>query len=150
MMASGLSRSGAGEKGAALIEFAFILPVLLLLFLGIFEFGMLFQRYEVLTNAVREGARLRSLGDANYQTQDVIDRVNSYLAASGVPGAAAVTVTPETIPTETGGPTIPGVRVTATYTHNYMFLSLLLSSVQLQSSSVMRYEIPPAPSGGGS
>ena len=46
------------ERGAELIEFALTLPLLLLLVLGIIEFGFLFQEYEVVTNASREGARL--------------------------------------------------------------------------------------------
>ena len=49
------------ERGAELVEFALVLPLLLVLIGGIVDFGFLFQRYEVVTNAAREGARLRSL-----------------------------------------------------------------------------------------
>ena len=51
----------ASEDGAELIEFALVLPMLLLVVLGIAEFGFIFQRYEVLTNAAREGARIAVL-----------------------------------------------------------------------------------------
>jgi Flp pilus assembly protein TadG len=51
------------ETGAELIEFAFVLPLLLLVIVGIFDFGFLFQRYEVVTNAAREGARAAVLPD---------------------------------------------------------------------------------------
>ena len=53
----------ASERGAELIEFAFILPLLLFVVVGIIDFGFLFRDYEILTNAAREGARLRSLAD---------------------------------------------------------------------------------------
>lgn len=56
-----LTRSRArwsDESGAELIEFALALPLLLLVGLGVLDFGRLFQRYEVVTNAAREGARV--------------------------------------------------------------------------------------------
>jgi Flp pilus assembly protein TadG len=52
-----LSRSGSKTRGQALVEFALILPWLLLLFFGIIEFGRLILAYEELNNAAREGAR---------------------------------------------------------------------------------------------
>ena len=48
------------ERGAALLEVALTLPLLLLVAVGIFEFGRAYQTWQVLTNAAREGARLRS------------------------------------------------------------------------------------------
>lgn len=45
------------ERGAAAVEAAFILPVLLLLVIGIMEFGFLFNQQIQATNAAREGAR---------------------------------------------------------------------------------------------
>jgi Flp pilus assembly protein TadG len=40
-----------------MVEFAVVLPLVLLLFLGIFKLGILFNNYIVLTDAVRTGAR---------------------------------------------------------------------------------------------
>jgi Flp pilus assembly protein TadG len=45
------------QRGGALIEFAIVLPLLLLLVGGIVDFGILFYNKQVLTNASREGAR---------------------------------------------------------------------------------------------
>jgi len=45
------------QKGASVVEFAIILPILLLLFLGIVDFGLLIYDKQVITNASREGAR---------------------------------------------------------------------------------------------
>ena len=45
------------ERGSAAVEFAMVVPFLLLLFAGAFEGGRLFYDYHVLTKAVRDGAR---------------------------------------------------------------------------------------------
>jgi Flp pilus assembly protein TadG len=45
------------QKGVALIEFAIVLPLLLLLVFGAIEFGLLLYNKQVITNASREGAR---------------------------------------------------------------------------------------------
>ena len=46
------------EKGAALLEAAITVPIILLISVGIFEFGRAYQTWQVLTNAAREGARM--------------------------------------------------------------------------------------------
>ena len=49
------------ERGAELIEFALVLPLLMFIILGLVDFGFMFQRFEVVTNAAREGARIAVL-----------------------------------------------------------------------------------------
>jgi Flp pilus assembly protein TadG len=115
-----LSRGLQSEDGAQLVEFALVLPLLLLVFLGIAEFGFIFQRYEVVTNAAREGARIAIL--PGYAIPgDVETRIRNYMTAGGVPvtgGNPVIAVT--------DGTAIPGGgttrRVSVTYTHNYLFL----------------------------
>ena len=110
------------EDGAELIEFALVLPMLLLVVLGIAEFGFIFQRYEVITNAAREGARIAVL--PGYSTADVQNRVNAYVTQGRVPRTATnpvVTVINVDIPVPGRNP-ISARRVTVTYTHNYLFL----------------------------
>ena len=51
---------------------------------GIMDFGLLFQRYETVTNAAREGARVAVL--PGYAQADVQARVTQYLAAAGLDG----------------------------------------------------------------
>lgn len=46
------------NKGAAVVEFAVVLPILLLLVFGIIEFGFLLYNKAMLTNASREAARV--------------------------------------------------------------------------------------------
>ena len=52
-----LPRRGLGERGAALVEFALLLPVLMMIVLGTIDFGYLINRSTLLDNAAREGAR---------------------------------------------------------------------------------------------
>ena len=65
-------RGRRGDAGAELVEFALVLPLLLLVIVGIFDFGFLFRDYGVITNAAREGARIGVL--SGYTTTDVQNR----------------------------------------------------------------------------
>jgi len=50
------------EDGQSIVEFALVLPVLLLILTGILKFGLMFNNYITLTDAVRNGARTLALG----------------------------------------------------------------------------------------
>ena len=49
--------SGKKPKGQSLVEFAIMLPILLLLILGVFDLGRVIYYYSAIANAAREGAR---------------------------------------------------------------------------------------------
>lgn len=49
------------QRGVAAVEFAFILPIMLLIFAGIAEFGRTFWYYDALAKATRDGARIMSM-----------------------------------------------------------------------------------------
>jgi Flp pilus assembly protein TadG len=51
-----------GERGASLVEFAMVAPLLVVLLFAIVDFGRAFQTWITLTNAAREGARLGATG----------------------------------------------------------------------------------------
>ncbi len=70
------------EKGAALLEAAITIPILLLISVGIFEFGRAYQTWEVVTNAAREGARVAII--AGSTDTDVRTQVNTYLSIGGL------------------------------------------------------------------
>ncbi len=141
------------EKGAELIEFALVVPMLLFVLLGIAEFGFMFQRYEVLTNAAREGARIAVL--PGYQADDVKSRVCSYMTTGGLTAAGCpslVTLTNVTVPVS-GGAALQARQVQVTYTHSYMFIGgvagllggTFSSSIPITASAVMRSEIVATP-----
>jgi Flp pilus assembly protein TadG len=75
----------ADERGAAAVEFALLLPMLLLLVFGIIDFGRALNAQVTLTQAAREGARLAALNESN-----VVSRTQA--AATGLsPVAVSVT-----------------------------------------------------------
>ena len=76
--------------GAAVIEFAAVVPVLLLFVLGIVEYGRMLMIAQVTTGASREGARYAVQADA---TPTAVDQyVRTYLAQSSVPSEAITSV----------------------------------------------------------
>lgn len=79
------------ERGAALLETALTLPLLLLVAAGIFEFGRAYQTWQILTNAAREGARIAVLPGSD--DASVTTRVQTYLEAGQLADASGATVT---------------------------------------------------------
>jgi Flp pilus assembly protein TadG len=79
------------ERGAALIETAVTIPMLLLVAVAIFEFGRAYQTWQVLTNAAREGARVSVLPTAT--VDDVKATVVNYMQGGALPNATADMVT---------------------------------------------------------
>ncbi len=72
------------ESGQSLVEFAIVLPILLALLVGIFEFGVAWNRKQVLTNAAREGAR-RAVVPPSPTPADTVDAVvDNYLTSAGI------------------------------------------------------------------
>ena len=140
-------RERRGEAGAELVEMALTLPLILLVLLGLSDFGFLFQKYEVINNSAREGVRYAT---ANPTTPpaDVQTRVLNYIQASGLPTSAGnptIVVTPTTL---TSGPgTWPAQQVDVFYFHDYTFLGPMASwfggnftSVTLNARATMRVE----------
>jgi len=60
------------EKGASAVEFALILPILIMLVFGIFQFGIAYNNYITITHAAREGARLAAVDLYNPDLEDII------------------------------------------------------------------------------
>jgi hypothetical protein len=133
------SRFGAqlgDARGAEIAELAIILPLLLIVTAGIVDFGLLFRDYEIVTNAAREGARLRVL--PGYTNQDAIDRAVAYLTASGLTSNIAPTVTTATITPGGGGPAFPVYTVTVQYDHTITMLGPMLRLIGGNFAGVLR------------
>ena len=144
---SGLRRRLRSERGAELIETALTLPLILLVVVGIIEFGFVFQKYEVITNAAREGARVLVL--PAFGPADAVTRVNQYLTAAGLNPALATVPTPAAAaPLNLGGTCIWTETVNVTYPHQAPFLGGIGSyfgktfgTFTLRASSTMRSEV---------
>src|SRR5688572_9480173 len=78
------------QRGAALLETAITIPLVLLIAVSIFEFGRAYQTWQILTNAAREGARVAVISE-NTDAQ-VTSMVRAYMTNGGLPAAASATV----------------------------------------------------------
>lgn len=65
MLPSSIHGGSGADRGATAVEFALLLPLLLLIVMGIIDFGRMLNAQETLTQAAREGARLVALGQPN-------------------------------------------------------------------------------------
>jgi hypothetical protein len=86
------------ESGQALVEFAFVLIMMLALTLGLIDFGRLFLRYEVMTDATREATR-RAVVAADWPADSIYQGLLGQLDVGGIDTAGAVLV-----PDECGAP----------------------------------------------
>ncbi len=94
------------ERGAAAIEFALVLPVLIMLVFGIIEFGRGYHAKVELTGAVREGARELALGKSSAEA--------AAATIDAAPGIALTSSDISTVACPAGGAE-GTARVTATY-----------------------------------
>ncbi len=135
------TRIAARRSGQALVEFALVVPLLLILLLGVVEFGRAWNAYQVVTDAAREGARIAAVSDATGLTVDsVTNTVRNAIARAGLQDSATISVAG--FRAGRGTPT----TVDVSYPYRFTFLGPLLkwttsaSSVTLQTSFVMRNE----------
>lgn len=78
------------ERGAALLETAITIPLVLVVTVSIFEFGRAYQTWQVLTNAAREGARVAVI--AGHSDAQVTDSVRNYMQNGALPNHASASV----------------------------------------------------------
>ncbi len=126
------------ESGAWAVAFALLLPVIMMILFGITEFGLALYRQTILTNASREGARLRIVQSIPAITNGQIDAaINNYLTAAGIPpGNVTRTIV-------AGGITGTPVQITLTLPYTFSVLPGLASitpTINLVARTEMRHE----------
>lgn len=125
------------QKGVASIEFAIVLPLLLLMIFGTIEFGLLFYNKQVITNASREGARA---GITHQSSASVRQIVRDYcqdklIGLSTHPDVADsdITVTPPDAQND--------MTVTVNINYSLFFAPLIgISQTTLSARTIMRME----------
>jgi Flp pilus assembly protein TadG len=143
-----LAPLGRDESGAALVEFALVIPVLLLLLLGMLDFGKAFNYWNDTTHLSAAGARWAAVninpGDGATLQESIRDEADTAELRDGGTDAIADPVQvcidfPEG--TEVGKP----VRVTVTAGYNFLnFISANgIAPVDISGSSTMRLEQVP-------
>lgn len=150
-------KSNPRERGASLVEFALIAPFLLLLLLGIVEFGYLFGQFNEVRHAAREGARYAAvsypdLDGGGIGDSDVIEAVCGSI---NLPGST-ISVTMSQV--DSSGSDIGGspdrgdyARVTVTASVSSLSNAPIISTFmpsQLSNKAVFRLEQDAAWSGG--
>jgi hypothetical protein len=90
-------RSGKLKRGQAVVEFAIVLPVLLILLIGLINLGFLINAQIILTQAAWEGARTgATLDPANGEGDPEINgAVRSALAGLTDPSSVAISINPD-------------------------------------------------------
>ncbi len=129
------------DRGAAAVEMAIVLPMLLLVIAGLTDLGRAFYYQIVVSNAAREGARMLAL---NYTTTQMQNRVTT--AAIDITGVTTplFTACPSSIPAPPSTPPAASVTVQATG-FQWMFLGDIstlfgatIPTPTLQSKASMR------------
>jgi Flp pilus assembly protein TadG len=133
-------RPRRGDSGEALLEMALVLPILLVLSMGMLDFGRAFHAKSAIDQAAREGARVAVLT----QPPDAAAaqaRVADVLSANGIVGAPPATVSAVDPATNT---------ITVTVTYSFKFVtpglfqlvgaSALGNDIAMTGKSVMRSE----------
>ena len=142
------------QNGQVLVEFAFVLPILVILVLGIIEFGIVFYNKAMVTNASREGARTGivlqkdSSGNCIPVPDSAIEKaVTDYLQAKLINFGDGSTSISTTISRNGNCPDQnPGggdVTVTVSYNHSFLVIPKFLGlgdTITLAGETVMRRE----------
>ena len=130
-----LAKQLKNKKGQSLVEFALVLPLILLILMGIVEFGLMFNSYLTINNASREGARLASVGGTDVEVETRVETVSTTLNLANID----VTVNPAQGFRDRGDP----CTVTVDYTYDLItpiISNILGNSIVLSSETTMRVE----------
>jgi len=105
------------EEGAAALEFALVLPLLLLIVFAIISYGYMFSVRQALTQAAAEGARAAAVAPSNQSTAATSAVNNALSGYSMTCGSGGLTCTP--VQAACGSATCMSVTVSFAYrTHN--------------------------------
>jgi Flp pilus assembly protein TadG len=131
------------RRGASVVEFALILPVLFVLGFGIIEFSVALYDKAMITNASREGARagivFRIPPVTDGEIEEIVNRyLGSHLITFGGPTAATTAVT------RNGASPGDELKVTVAYTYTFLLIPNLIThfseGVAMAGETIMRME----------
>jgi Flp pilus assembly protein TadG len=126
---------GEKERGQTMAEFAVVLPVFALLLFGVIQFGIAFNNYLALTDAVRAGARTAAVSRHEDDPAGIAEDRLRDAAVNLDQAELDVTVDPDP-----GWAAGAEVTVTATYPYEISLLGMVVKSGDLTSTTVERVE----------
>jgi Flp pilus assembly protein TadG len=123
------------ERGQALVELAIVLPVLAMLLFGLIQFGVTFNHYLSLTDAVRSGARSAAVS-RNLGADAAV-----ALTKSTVENATSdITIDPSQVTVDSTWTQGSQVTVTATYPYSISIFGVPVKNGNLTSTTKERVE----------
>jgi Flp pilus assembly protein TadG len=132
------------QGGNAAIEFALILPFLVLFLFGTLEFSLAFYNQQMITNASREGARAGIVARSpRLSDTDILNVVATYcqnhLVTFGAPNSPVVQISPAG--NRDGMSFGQDLTVTVTFNYGFLFLTNVgFGPIDLTASTVMKME----------
>ena len=129
------------DRGQAILEVAIVLPLLLVMVMGIVDFGLGLRDWITVTNATREGARVAAIGSSCSSIRQRVKDASSGLITSD----SEITISPSDCKFSSGD----SAKVTVQYSYKLLtplagLLNLVGASIDstipIQSSSSMRVE----------
>ncbi|MCX7745535.1 MAG: pilus assembly protein [Clostridia bacterium] len=125
----------ANKKGQSVVETALVLPIIILILVGIIDFGLMFNNYLVIANASREGARNAAVGSTDMEVFSIIANMTSTLNNAKM----KITIYPSPSLRKKG----EEIKVTVEYDNDLItpiMSSIIPNPLHLKSETVMRIE----------
>lgn len=119
-----MSRFRHDDRGAVMVEFAIVLPVLLLILLGIIEFGRAYNAQVSIQAAAREGARELALDESSTEVESA--------TRGGAPSVTIDSIAQAPCPASGDG------KAKVTITESFSFMVLPFGPLGLTATGVMR------------
>lgn len=115
------------ERGAVAVEFALLAPVLVMLLLGITEFGRAYNVQSSLSSAAREGVRVMAIGNNPAAARTAA--INAAVAVQPALSNANITFSPATC--------APGVQMTLKINYNLSTMTGIAGPFAMEGKGVM-------------
>jgi len=137
-----LKRAAGGQRGSSTVELLFVIPILFLMFAGIFECSRAWLTVSVVNSAAREGARVGvrtpTTPPSNaFNAAPALAQIDSILSGMGLSAGATRSVT-------CAAPCQADSQVTATvsvpFTTIIPAIDAVLGTLNVTETAVMRYE----------
>jgi Flp pilus assembly protein TadG len=123
------------QKGQALVETALVMPIIILLLMGIIDFGLMFNNYLMVSNVSREAARSAAIGATDVEIDALVDTMSGTLD----PSKLTITISPIQSERKKGDEVV----VTAEYDYNLitpLIKALVSEPIHLIGKTAMRFE----------
>ena len=125
------------QRGAALVEFALVLPLMLMMTCLVTEFGRAYYQYNTITKSVREAVRYLSVRAANVD----IDKAKNIAvygnpAGTGTPLAPGLSITNVSIPDRGTAGSYPTFSTVSVVVTDYTFVPMVTNTFGLTFSNI--------------